>query len=82
MSKSLGSNLIFNILKNIANIIAWNIWQMDGLTYMVPYPKDRKHQIQCDLFEDVEKKTIDYYCKVFDWRSNNSLKFYKLISGS
>ena len=24
-------------LKSIANIIAWNIWQMDGLKYVVPY---------------------------------------------
>lgn len=25
------------LLKNVANIIAWNIWQMDGLRFVVPY---------------------------------------------
>ena len=24
-------------LKEIANIISWNIWQMDGLKYIIPY---------------------------------------------
>lgn len=26
-----------NLLKTVVNIIAWNIWQMDGLKYVVPY---------------------------------------------
>lgn len=26
-----------NLLREVANIIAWNIWQMDGLKYVVPY---------------------------------------------
>ena len=32
-----GSDPDFAYLKVIANIIAWNIWQMDGLKYVVPY---------------------------------------------
>ncbi len=26
-----------SLLKQVANVIAWNIWQMDGLRYVVPY---------------------------------------------
>ena len=27
----------FELLRDVANIISWNIWQMDGLKYVVPY---------------------------------------------
>ena len=42
------------LLKKVANIIAWNIWQMDGLKCVVPYSchdvKEETHQLT--LFED------------------------------
>lgn len=46
-----------SILKKISNIIAWNIWQMDGMTNTIPFPNDRKHQLQTNLFENLLDKT-------------------------
>ena len=48
------------LLKEIANIIAWNIWQMDGLKCVVPFScrdiKETYHQM--NLFEDTEEEKI------------------------
>lgn len=48
------------LLKEIANIIAWNIWQMDGLKCVVPYSCHETEEIdyQMTLFETVEEKKI------------------------
>lgn len=80
------------ILKKIANIIAWNIFQMDGRTFQVPYPdaKIRSHQKMVDLiseesnleennFTKNQNNTINYNCRVFDWRSNESIEFRALV---
>ena len=49
-----------SLLKEIANIIAWNIWQMDGLKCVVPFScrdiKETYHQM--NLFEDTEEEKI------------------------
>lgn len=48
-----------DLLKTVANIIAWNIWQMDGLKCVVPYScreiKETNHQIS--FFETTEEET-------------------------
>lgn len=70
-------------LKNIANIIAWNIWQMDGLKYVVPYSCHDTviTDNQLNLFGTSESKTVPcpgcskgdifqhngIYCRIFDW---------------
>ena len=40
------------LLKNIAKIISWNIWQMDGLKYVVPLSCKLVEDFQMSLFED------------------------------
>ena len=47
------------LLKEVANIIAWNIWQMDGLKCVVPYScrKIKGNYQQMNLFEGAEKET-------------------------
>lgn len=45
-------------LKQFANVIAWNIWQMDGLKDAVPLgkPHEEYHQISIfDMFEEPEQ---------------------------
>lgn len=45
-------------IKNIANIISWNIWQMDGLSWITPNEsKDEGEYI---------------FCKIMDWKKKNS----------
>lgn len=72
------------LLRQVANKIVWNIWQMDGLKDTVPLGKPYEEYHQMTLFEMVpdmapqkeEPEAIP--CKIFDWRSNNSLVFKKL----
>ncbi len=59
-------------LKNIANIIAWNIWQMDAFTNAVPFSKATDEQLNLFDFDQQE----DNDCLIYDWRGvNRSLKF-------
>lgn len=51
------------LLIKIANIIAWNIWQMDGTTYKIPFAKSDN---------DAQ------YCKIYDWRSKGTRLFINL----
>lgn len=70
------------LLQQMANKIAWNIWQMDGLKDTVPLGKPYEEFRQMtlfDMFEDVpdgndaEPKAVP--CRIFNWRSKSSLKF-------
>lgn len=66
------------LLQKITNIIAWNIWQMDGLKDTVPLGKPfiEHEQIGLDLFDDVENdKTPAVPCIIKDWRTNKTLLF-------
>lgn len=46
-------------LKKIANIIAWNIWQMDGLKGTVPLGKPREEVQQLSWFGDIGNSISD-----------------------
>ena len=66
-----------------ANIIAWNIWQMDGLTGTIPYgtPEEAFHQI--NWFEMLggdqsEKKENQPRCLVHNWTGGGSVEFLSL----
>lgn len=50
-----------NQLKRLANVIAWNAWQMDGLTNCVPYakPKPEREQFALSLNFPDESDCID-----------------------
>lgn len=66
------------LLQKITNIIAWNIWQMDGLKDTVPLGKPfvEHEQIGLDLFGDVEKeKDPATPCVIKDWRANKTLLY-------
>ena len=72
-------------LKKIANIIAWNLWQMDGLKGTIPFsePEEKEAQISMDtLFgsalgfgEAVGNTKKAPRCRIFDWRSDGSMLF-------
>lgn len=52
-------------LGKLANIIAWNIWQMDGLKETVPIGIPKK-RTQLSLIEDDEEK-IPVACTIYNW---------------
>jgi len=77
-----------------ANIISWNIWQMDGIKYVIPNTCHEVDNIQISLFETEEAKDIcpgcktgDYlkhngiYATIMDWDENNVVRFVDLLEG-
>jgi len=68
-------------LRKAANIICWNLWQMDGLTYTIPFYEAQVGYEEFSLFsfeENVEKEEKTPICRLFDWRSNKSIAFNEL----
>ena len=67
------------LLKKIANKIAWNIWQMDGLKNTVPLGKPYEEYKQITFYDTayMEDNTTPQAvpCRIFDWRRDSSLKF-------
>lgn len=67
------------LLKKIANIIAWNIWQMDAFTHSIPFKKRMPQYYQTSFFEDNEIE--NNLCKIKDWRSKKTLTYSELFKG-
>ena len=67
------------LLEQVANKIAWNIWQMDGLKGSIPMGALYKQYHQLTIFdvfgmEDASGKIVseEYIpCSIFDWRGQN-----------
>ena len=76
-------------LRKIANVIVWNLWQMDGMTGTVPFGKPKEQYHQYSLFDfvvvdeanDVEKQP-DKECRIYDWRSDRSLTYRSIKEGT
>ena len=80
-------------LKQVANVIAWNFWQMDGLKGTVPYGKqvEKKEGVyQMDFFdmgwtagEELENdaEVMAQECRIFDWRTKESVAYSSLRKG-
>lgn len=72
------------LLRQIANKIAWNIWQMDGLKDTVPLGKPYEESRQLTLFDmfgledESEAESEAVPCRIFNWRTKNSILFSKL----
>jgi hypothetical protein len=81
-------------LKNIAEIISWNIWQMDGLKGVIPCSCHEVKTISNDLFSGQTEKTSPcpgcakdditkhngIYCNIMDWEQNKPVRFIDLIN--
>ena len=77
-------------LEEIAKILSWNIWQMDGLKFVIPDSCKPEPKIQMSFFEEdnVQEECLGckknnnslhtgIYCKVRNWKTKRSIKFYK-----
>ena len=69
-------------VRKIANIIVWNIWQMDGLTKTIPFSKKQEESKQEDMFSmffdaivQEEKEKESPACRIYDWRAGRSISF-------
>jgi len=94
-SAAFGREPDISILKKTAEIISWNIWQMDGLKFVIPDSCQEKETQQLTLFsskatkEPCEgcKKSNPYkhtgiYCKIMDWKKNKTVKFVSLLNNN
>lgn len=80
-------------LLEIAKILSWNIFQMDGLKFVIPNSCQPVKKRQLSLFEEDNKvadpcpgcmkgnndKHTGVYCKIMDWETKRSKKFISLL---
>lgn len=89
-----GLSPITEYLIDFAEIISWNIWQMDGLKYVIPNSCKPVPKLQMSIFEDEEEceecpgcanndnsKHTGTYCVIKDWEKGRNVKFVFLIRG-
>lgn len=81
---------IIEYLEEIAKILSWNLWQMDGLKYVIPNSCAPEPKLQMSLFEEDNiyeecpgcKKNNNalhtgIYSKIMNWETKRSIKFFK-----
>lgn len=81
-----------SVLRKISEILSWNIWQMDGLKYVIPDSCKETEEQQLTLFGSETKKLpcegcaendpfrhTGIYCKIKDWGKNKTVKFISLL---
>ena len=63
------------LMKEFAEIISWNLWQMDGLTYRIPRGKSEEQpQAQLSFFDEAPAKAPAPLCKIMDWQKDKAIK--------
>lgn len=84
---------INDYLLEIAKIISWNIWQMDGLKFVIPGTCKPYKSLQQSIFDEENErlhtcegctkgdntKHTGIYCKIMDWEKHKSIKFISLV---
>lgn len=67
-------------LLKIAKIISWNLWQMDGLTYTIPFQEIFQLYEQMTLFDFLEhEEDKKKFCMIKDWRAKEKIMFKDLL---
>lgn len=74
------------LILKIVEIISLNVFQMDGLTYEVPYSDGGTQEIeaQLNLFEEleVEEEKEPQLAEIKLWNKNKSIEFKKIVEGN
>ena len=82
-------------IKEFAEVISWNIWQMDGIKFVVPNSCHPVPEAQLTLFDLIPKmhdcpgcKTGNHlshtgkYCKIMDWDIEQPIRFIDIMKGA
>lgn len=64
------------LLKEVAEIISWNIWQMDGLKFTIPFADEKPKS----LF-DAPPKNKKIFCEIKDWQTGETFQYRHLLKG-
>lgn len=70
-----------NEYKKIATIISWNVWQMDGLTFTIPFGGVQDITKQQTIFDYIQEPDSNKLCIIKDWRSKQIIKYSDLFKG-
>lgn len=63
------------LLQGFAEIISWNLWQMDGLTYSIPREKtEERQQTQFSFFDEAPAEAPPPFCVIKDWQKGETVK--------
>lgn len=81
-----------DLIKEIAEIISWNIFQMDGVKYVIPNSCRNEKIVEYTLFGEEESvvecigckknnihKHNGIYAKVMNWETKRKIKFISLL---
>ncbi len=64
-----------SLLLEFAEIISWNLWQMDGLTYRTPREKtDQQPQAQLSFFDEAPVEASAPLCVIKVWEKGEVIK--------
>ena len=68
----------------IANVISWNLWQMDGLKNVIPFGKaiPETEQITMDDLFGTNPEPPATPCRIQDWRGNRKHIFSEIRKGT
>lgn len=71
------------VIKQIATIISYNIFQMNGLTKQTPYSDTSKNNVQLNLFDNVNEqvKQGDLFTLVKDWNNKVLISIDSISKG-
>ncbi|WP_294430837.1 restriction endonuclease subunit M [uncultured Treponema sp.] len=89
-----GEKLETQDLLGFAKVIAWNIWQMDGIKYVIPNSCSIESKTEETLFETIviskecvgckkndNRKHNGIYCKIKDWETHRNIRFVDMVFG-
>jgi hypothetical protein len=89
-----GDNPPIELLREVARIVSWNLWQMDGIKYVIPCSCYEKIIVERGLFEDqtikqpcIGCKNNDIhkhngiYCKIKDWQKDKIITAVSMLKG-
>ena len=84
------------LIKEMAEIVSWNIWQMDGINFVIPYSckNERIVNAQLNIFGEEEVKVVEcigckknnynlhngIYSKIMNWETNRPNKFVNIVN--
>ena len=70
-------------MRRIATIISWNLWQMDGMTFTIPFhTQEDEGDKQAGMFYTISAKPDPVICRIKDWRSKTIIPFVSMTKGA
>ncbi len=78
-----GEELSEKAVEEIAQILSWNIWQMDGIRMVVPFSCDRTFDMDgnltiansCPACRTGKGRHSGTYCRIMDWEKETTVEF-------